>query len=266
MPARAREEAEAVACGRGGSDAPARGRRARFQELRLPQEEQRQACLHGGEMQPLAQFQIELVDHAGDGGRRTRTQRLFHGPEGFVAVPGLGQDQTTRIEAETIAAMAMRTAIFAQSIGRHDEEEFFPPPTRAALAGARGHACWRRGGNAGKQRQNEAEGGRGAAFFRDDLMQGPAGKTALRQAAIDGGKTEGEGLSGRKPLHFGQQPAQFLCDSSAISHCGKAGRWGHSSAGRVDILGMFWSVQRIEHNENDAKTVKAVSTMGEFPA
>jgi hypothetical protein len=97
-------------------------------------------------------------------------------------------------------------------------------------------------------------------------MQGPAGKTALRQAVIDGGKTEGEGPSGRKPLHFGQQPAQFLRDSSAISHCGKAGRWGHSGAGRVDILGMFWSVQRIEHNENNAKTVKAVSTMGEFSA
>lgn len=87
-------------------------------------------------------------------------------------------------------------------------------------------------------------------------MQGAAGKAALRQVTIDGGKTEGEGLSGRKPLHFGQQPAQFLRHSSAVLHCGKAGRLGHSGAKAVDILGMFWSVQRIEHNENDAKAVR----------
>jgi hypothetical protein len=180
-------------------------------------------------------------------------------------VPGFGQDQTARIEAESIAAMAMRTAIFAQSIGRHDEEELFPP-TRAALARARGHACCGRGGNAGKQRQNEAEGGRGAAFFRHDLMQGAAGKAALRQVTIDGGKTEGEDLSGRKPFHFGQQPPQFLRDSRAVSHSRKAGRWGHSGARRVDILGMFLSVQRIEHNENCAKGIhpKAVSTRESF--
>jgi hypothetical protein len=178
-------------------------------------------------------------------------------------VSGLDQDQTARIEAETIAAMAMRTAIFAQSIGRHDEEELFLPPIRAALARTRGHACWGRGGNAGQQRQNEAEGGRGAAFFRHDLMQGAARKATLRQVVIDGEKTEGEGLSGRKPLHFGQQPAQFLRDSSTVSHCRGAGRWGHSGAKSVDILGMFSSVQRIEHNENYAK---AVSTMGDFSA
>ena len=179
---------------------------------------------------------------------------------------GLDQDQTARIEAETIAAMAMRTAIFAQSIGRHDEEELFLPPTRAALARARGHACWVRGGNAGQQRQNEAEGGRGAAFFRHDLMQGAARKATLRQVVIDGGKTEGEGLFGRKPLHFGQQPAQFLRDSSAVSHCRGAGRWGHNGAKSVDILGMFSSVQRIEHNENCAKGIhpKAVSTRESF--
>jgi hypothetical protein len=32
---------------------------------------------------------------------------------------------------------------------------------------------------------------------------------------------------------------------------------------RVDILGMFLSVQHIEHNENNAK---AVSTVGDFSA
>ncbi len=186
MPSRARQQAEAVARGRCRSDAPTRGCRARFQKLCLSQQEQRQAGIHGGEMQPLAQFQIELVDHAGDGGRRTRTQRLFEGPQSFLAMRGFDQDQTSRVEAKTMAAVTMRTAIFAQPIGRHDKQE------RTILR------------QAGKQRHDEPESRRDAAFFRHDFMQGPADKATPRQAPIDGGKAEGEGPAGRKPFHFGQ--------------------------------------------------------------
>ena len=70
VPSGAGDEAEAVARGLGGADAPACRRRARFQILRRPQQEERQAAIGGGKMQPLAGFQIELVDDAGDGGRR----------------------------------------------------------------------------------------------------------------------------------------------------------------------------------------------------
>ena len=70
MPSRAHNEAEAVARGLGGADAPAGGRRARFQIVCRPDEKERQTGGSGEKMQPLAGFQIELVDDAGDGSRR----------------------------------------------------------------------------------------------------------------------------------------------------------------------------------------------------
>jgi hypothetical protein len=79
-------------------------------------------------MQPLTGFQIELVDDAGDGGRRARAQRLFHGPEGVFAVCCLDQDQPARIETEGTQATTMRPAVIAQAVGREDEKELFPPP------------------------------------------------------------------------------------------------------------------------------------------
>ena len=79
-------------------------------------------------MQPLADFQIELVDDAGDGGGRARMQRLLHSPQGFFAVRGLDQDQTCRIETESVEAMTVKPAKFAQLIAWHDEDDLFPPP------------------------------------------------------------------------------------------------------------------------------------------
>ena len=76
-------------------------------------------------MQPLAQFQIERVDDADDGGRRRRPHRLLHGPQGFLAVGGLDQDQTGRIETERAQAMAVQPAvrtIGTQGISGRDEK------------------------------------------------------------------------------------------------------------------------------------------------
>ena len=78
-------------------------------------------------MQLLAGFQIELVDHAGDGLRRRRTQRLLHGPERLFAVRRLDQDQTGGIETESVEAMAMQPAVFAKPISRHDEDDRVHP-------------------------------------------------------------------------------------------------------------------------------------------
>ena len=108
-------------------------------------------------MQPLTQFQIEPVDHAGDGCGRARTQRLFQGPQGFVAMRGFDQDQARRVEAEIPTAVTIWTAIFAEPISRHDEEERM------------------NAGQVGQQRHDEAESDGSAAFFGHDLMQGPAG-------------------------------------------------------------------------------------------
>src|SRR5271170_4035889 len=71
-PARTHDQAEAVARGGSRADTPACCCRARFQVRRRPQQKERQATIRGGEMQPLTGFQIELVDDAGDGGRRAR--------------------------------------------------------------------------------------------------------------------------------------------------------------------------------------------------
>ena len=90
-------------------------------------------------MQPLAQFQIERVDDADDGGRRCRPHRLLHGPQGFLAVRGLERDQAGRIETERVEAMTMQPtvrAVGAQCIGGHDYEQrrsawqasLLPPP------------------------------------------------------------------------------------------------------------------------------------------
>jgi hypothetical protein len=54
VPSGTNDEAEAVARGCGGADAPARRRRTRFQIAHGPQQKQRQAAIDGGEMQPLA--------------------------------------------------------------------------------------------------------------------------------------------------------------------------------------------------------------------
>ena len=76
-------------------------------------------------MQPLAQFQIERVDDADDGGRRRRPHRLLHGPQSFLAVRGLDQDQAGRIETKRVEAMTMQPAVravWAQPIGGRDEK------------------------------------------------------------------------------------------------------------------------------------------------
>ena len=76
-------------------------------------------------MQPLAQFQIERVDDAHDCGRRRRPHCLFHGPQGFLAVRGLDQDQAGRIEPKRVEAMTVQPAmraVGAQPISGRDEK------------------------------------------------------------------------------------------------------------------------------------------------
>jgi hypothetical protein len=116
-------------------------------------------------MQPLAQFQVELVDHAGDGGRGARAQCFFHGPEGLGAVRGLDQDDAHGIEAERAQAMSGQPSMPALPIARHDEHQPLRPR------------------QAREQRCNETESRGGGAFVRrHDFVQGAAGKTALKSA------------------------------------------------------------------------------------
>jgi hypothetical protein len=125
VPSRARKKAEAVARGKRGADAPARRRGTRFQIARRSYEQERQTGIGGGKMQPLTGFQIELVDAAGDGGRRARPQRLLDRPQRVVAVRGFHQDQAGRIETERAQTMTIRAAAMAQPVSRQNEDDFF---------------------------------------------------------------------------------------------------------------------------------------------
>src|SRR5262245_57338693 len=78
LPAPARDEAEAVARGLLGSDAPARHRDAGH--AGQAQKQKQAPGFSGCDMQSLARSEIELSDYARDGGRHARAQRLFHCP------------------------------------------------------------------------------------------------------------------------------------------------------------------------------------------
>jgi hypothetical protein len=128
MPSWADEEAEAVAGGLRGADAPARRRRARFQIVRRPQQKERQAAIDGGEMEPLTEFQIEPVDDADDCRRCARAQRLLDRPQGVVAARGFDQNEAFRIEPERGETVAVKAAMVAKAVSGEDEEKLFRPP------------------------------------------------------------------------------------------------------------------------------------------
>jgi hypothetical protein len=83
-------------------------------------------------------------------------------------VRGFDQNEASRIETEGVEAMTVKPAVFAASIGRHDEEQRFNPRQM------------------GKESGDETEGGGGRAFFGHDLMQSAAGQAAVWQVPIDG--------------------------------------------------------------------------------
>ena len=143
MPAGVRVKPEAVARGWCGADAPARGRRAGFERCRRPDEKKRPAAIAGGELQLLAQFQLEPVDHAGDRKRCRRTQCFGKCPQRVFAVRRLDQDEVRRIKAEAVQPVSGQPAMAAPAIGGKNKDEgqliyLLPLPIRAALARAPG--------------------------------------------------------------------------------------------------------------------------------
>ncbi len=205
MPSGTRVKAETVARGCRRADAPARCRRACVQRLRRPQQQERQAGIAGGEMQFLAGLQIESVDHAGDGGRRRRTQRLGHRPQRFFAVRGLDHNHAGRIETESTKPMAAKLAISAPSVSRDDDDDRMQPR------------------QAGEKRCDETEGRRLCGFGRGyDFMQGTGGQAAFRQIGIE--CVEAEGQSAARAFADGKKLAQFMDHGSARRRHGKI-RW-----------------------------------------
>lgn len=221
MPSRADEEAEAIAGGLGGADAPARRRRTRFQIVRGPQQQERQAAIDGGEMQPLAKFQIELVDDADDRGRRARAQRLLDRPQGVVAARGFDQNEAFRIEPERGETTAVKTAMVAKAVSGEDEYDFTLPlqgrvKRERLICGSpvtRG-----RGDDARQQRRDETQrSGRGVRLGHD-FMQRAAGEAAIGKARIQRRQPERESLVNIR--RAGQQAAQFLHNSGAVARRG----------------------------------------------
>lgn len=197
-----RGKAETVARGLGGSDAPARRRGARPHPHRRAEQDEREARISRGEMQPSARLEIELLaDRARDSRGHGRAQRFLERPKRLHLIFGLDQDQAGRVEAELVEPMTVWMAV-SRKPSRRDDEEHRP---------FRGHAAEKRGG--------KTEGRRQIAFaLRDDLMQRPAREPASRQMRIEHGKPEGKGaFSGRWIFELRQKPAQAVHDLGAAS-------------------------------------------------
>ena len=131
-------------------------------------------------MQFLTGLQIEPIDHADDGLRRSRTQRFHQCPQSVVAMRRLHHDRAARIEAETVKPVAGQATALARSIGRHHENDLFVSP-RFGEGGAK----------AGQDRDDKTESSWERSLrCRDDLMQRAGDKPAIRQMAIKCGKPE----------------------------------------------------------------------------
>jgi hypothetical protein len=174
-------------------------------------------------MQPLACFQIELIDEARHGGRRARAQRFLDRPQSVFAVCCLDQNKARRIETERAQPMSGKPAILMPPVARHDEDK----PLRSR--------------HVGENRRYEAESRGGAAFaLWHDFMQGSASKPALRQAGIQSGKAERQRFA---PIcHPWQQPAQFFHHGGAVSRRSKGSggnKLWHGCAGPPNVRYMF---------------------------
>src|SRR5262245_52070544 len=121
LPAPARHETEAVECGGCGGDVPARHCDARH--ARRSQQQQQAFRGSGGEVQSLTCSEIELPDHARNGRRCSRVERLFHGPERLRGVLRLDQNHASGIKPEAVEAMAGGTAERRETAGRGDKEK-----------------------------------------------------------------------------------------------------------------------------------------------
>jgi hypothetical protein len=197
-----RGKAETVARGLGGSDAPARRRRARPHPRCGAQQDERKARISRSEMQPSACLEIELLaDRARDGRGNGRAQRFLERPKGLHLILGLDQDQAGKVEAEFVEPVTVRMAI-SRKPSRRDDEEHRP---------FRWHAS--------EKRRGKTEGRRQIAFaFGDDLMQRPAREPASRQMRIERGKAEREGAFSRRGIfELRQKPAQAVHDLGAAS-------------------------------------------------
>jgi hypothetical protein len=202
-------------------------------------------------MQPLTEFQIELVDDADDRGRRARAQRFLDRPQGVVASRGFDQDQAFRIKPERGETMAVKPAMVAKAVSGQDAYDFTRPGRgrvgehRKMRAGV-GWCCavvvdptpmprlrsastlplqGRVKEDMRQQRRDEAKGGGRGVRLGDDFMQRAAGEAAIGEARIQRGQPESE-----NPVNIrraGQQAAQFLHDGGAVARRGNDGELSH---------------------------------------
>jgi hypothetical protein len=77
----------------------------------------------------------------------------------------------------------------------------------------------------GQQRHHKTEGGRqSVVLFGDDLMQRAAGKAALRQIAIDGGKAEGNWAAFLTPSILGNKRRSSSATAVRLRNTEKPGK------------------------------------------
>jgi hypothetical protein len=152
-------EAEAVAGGFGGGDAPSCGGGSCVLRSRWSQEQKRAAGLAGRDLQALACFQVQLdAEGARDGRGHARAQGFLDRPQGILLVGGFDEDDAAGIEAEGVEAMAGEARIAEGAACGEDKKK---------RGGAR---------RAGEKRDQKSERGRYIGFgLRGDLVHAAEG-------------------------------------------------------------------------------------------
>lgn len=103
------ERAEAIAPGRRGGNAPARGRSTRSGRDGRAQQKEGRAGAGGRKVQPATHGQVEIaLDRAGHSrGRHLRPQGLLHRPQRVLVEARLHENQPADIEAKPAQPMAI---------------------------------------------------------------------------------------------------------------------------------------------------------------
>jgi hypothetical protein len=176
VPAPMRDETEAVACGFGRADAPARHGGTRPFHPGRPKQEKRHTRTSRRQLQSLTCFEIDsATDGTCHSRRHAGAQRLLDGPESLPLVPRLHQDYAGRVEPERIESVPVRTAVVGQRPARGNEQD------RPALrhASEKGH--------------DETKGrSRIPGRRRHDFMHRLQRQTTLGQIPVEGGQAEGK--------------------------------------------------------------------------
>ena len=164
------ERAEAIAPGRRGGNAPARGRSTRSGRDGRAQQKEGRAGAGGRKVQPATHGQVEIALDCTSHSRDPRPQGLLHRPQRVLVEARLHENQPADIEAKPAQPMAIGLPEIREAAARGNQHG------RTAMGSER----------MDHQRNGEAEGRRPVAMgCRHHLMKCAARQPGTRKMPID---------------------------------------------------------------------------------